>query len=77
MSDYVFVYLVDPYGNIRLRYTRKDLIPVSYQDDRNLSSYMLRKHGKGYNFSIYEIWKSDTFDHWEYMTNMYPKNVRV
>lgn len=78
MKDYIFVYLVDPYGNIRLRYTRLDRIPQKYQYDTNgIEVYMLQKHGKGYNFKVYEIWKSDSFDHWEYMTKMYPKNIRV
>ncbi len=78
MRDYVFVYLVDPCGNIRLRYTRSDRIPKRYQHSMNdMKEYMLKQHGKGYNFKIYEIWKSDSFDHWDYMTKMYPKNVRV
>lgn len=78
MKDYIFVYLVDPYGNIRLRYTRLDRIPKTYQYSMDgIEVYMVKKHGKGYNFKVYEIWKSDSFDHWEYMTKMYPKNVRV
>jgi hypothetical protein len=78
MKDYIFIYLVDPYGNIRLRYTRIDRIPKKYQHDmRDIEAYMLKKHGKNYSFSIYEIWRSDNFDHWDYMTKMYPKNVRV
>jgi hypothetical protein len=44
---------------------------------KSIEEYMLKKHGRGYNFKIYEIWKSDSFDHWDYMTKMYPKNVRV
>lgn len=75
MKDYVFVYLVDPYGNIRLRYTRLDRIPMKYQHD--IEAYMLKKHGKGYSFKVYEIWKSDSFEHYDYMAKMYPKNVRV
>lgn len=78
MKDYVFVYLVDPYGNIRMRYTRFDRIPMKYQHSMNdMKEYMLKQHGKGYNFKIYEIWKSDSFDHWYHMCDRYPKNVRV
>ena len=78
MKDYIFIYLVGPYGNIRMRYTRIDRIPKKYQHDmRDIEAYMLKKHGKGYSFKVYEIWKSDTFDHWDYMAKMYPKNVRV
>ena len=62
-KDYVFVYLVDPYGNIRLRYTRLDRIPQKYQYSMNeIETYMVKKHVKGYNFKVYEIWKSDSFD---------------
>ena len=78
MRDYIFVYLVDPYGNVRLRYTRLDRIPKRYQHSMNdMKEYMLKQHGKGYSFNIYEIWKSDSFDHWDYMCDRYPKNVRV
>ena len=78
MQDYVFVYLVDPYGNVRLRYTRLDRIPMKYQSSmRDIEYYMMKKHGKGYSFKVYEIWKSDSFDHYDYMAKMYPKNVRV
>ena len=78
MNDYIFIYLVDPYGNIRLRYTRLDRIPMKYQYDMNdIEAYMLKKHGRGYGFKVYEIWKSDSFNHWDYMAKMYPKNVRV
>ena len=78
MQDYVFVYLIDTYGNIRLRYTRFDRIPKKYQHDmRDIETYMMKKHGKGYSFKVYEIWKSDSFDHYDYMAKMYPKNVRV
>ena len=78
MRDYIFVYLVDPYGNVRLRYTRFDRIPKRYQHDmKSIEEYMLKKHGRGYNFKIYEIWKSDSFDHWYHICDRYPKNVRV
>lgn len=78
MKDYVFVYLVDPYGNVRLRYTRLDRIPKRYQHSMNdMKEYMLKQHGKGYNFKIYEIWKNDSFDHWYHICDRYPKNVRV
>ena len=78
MRDYIFVYLVDPYGNVRLRYRRIDRIPKKYQHDmRDIEAYMVQKHGKGYNFKVYEIWKSDNFDHWYHMAEMYPKNMRV
>lgn len=78
MTNYIFIYLVDPYGNIRLRYTRMDRIPKKYQYSmKDIESYMVQKHGKGYSFKVYEIWKSDTFDHWDYMTNKYPKHVWV
>ena len=78
MNDYIFIYLVDPYGNIRMRYTRIDRIPKKYQHDmRDIEAYMVQKHGKGYSFKVYEIWKSDSFNHWDYMAKMYPKNVRV
>ena len=78
MRDYIFVYLIDPYGNVRLRYTRLDRIPKRYQHSMNdMKEYMLKKHGRGYNFKIYEIWKSDNFDHWNHMCDRYPKNMRV
>ena len=78
MNDYIFIYLVDPYGNIRMRYTRIDRIPKKYQHDmRDIEAYMVQKHGKGYSFKVYEIWKSDSFNHYDYMAKMYPKNVRV
>lgn len=78
MKDYIFVYFVDSYGNIRLRYTRLDRIPQKYHYSMNeIETYMVKKHGKGYSFKVYEIWKSDSFDHWEYITKMYPKNMRV
>lgn len=78
MKDYIFIYLVDPYGNIRMRYTRIDRIPMKYQHDmRDIEAYMLKKHGRGYGFKVYEIWKSDSFDHWYHMCDRYPKNVRV
>jgi len=51
---------------------------MKYQYDmRDIEAYMMKKHGKGYSFKVYEIWKSDTFDHWDYMAKMYPKNIRV
>ena len=78
MNDYIFIYLVDPYGNIRLRYTRFDLVPKRYQHSmKDIEAYMMKKHGRGYGFKVYEIWKSDSFDHWNYMAKMYPKNMRV
>ena len=78
MQDYVFVYLVDTYGNVKLRYTRIDRIPKKYQYSmKDIEAYMLKKHGRGYGFKVYEIWKSDSFNHWDYMAKMYPKNVRV
>ena len=78
MREYIFVYLVDSYGNIRMRYTRIDRIPMKYQYSmKDIEAYMLKKHGKNYSFKVYEIWKSDSFDHWYHMTKMYPKNVRV
>ena len=78
MNDYIFIYLVDPYGNIRMRYTRIDRIPKKYQHDmRDIEAYMVQKHGKGYSFKVYEIWKSDSFEHYDYMAKMYPKNVTV
>jgi hypothetical protein len=55
-----------------------DRIPKKYQYSmKDIESYMVQKHGKGYSFKVYEIWKSDTFDHWDYMTNKYPKHVWV
>lgn len=73
--DYWFVYMVDPYGNIRIRYRNKNAIPKWCNSVNDIGQWFVDKFGKGYGFKIYEIWKSDTFDHYNYWRGRSKGNI--
>ena len=73
--DFWFAYMVDRNGNIRLRYIRADRIPKKWTND--IEQYFREILGKGYRFNFIDVWKSDTFDTYEYYMKRYPRSMRV